>query len=352
MQRPILQHDSHDSGDSPDRMQVLHDVTAGRLEVGEIGRTVADPLEVLQAQLDVDCMSHCDEMQDRVRRTSQHHRDCDGVFECLPGHDLSGSDVLFQQAPDGGAGCTALIEFAGIRGGSRRAVRQAHAQGFDGGRHRIGGVHAPTGACARAGKTHDLLATIVIDATRQVLAVGLECGHDVQWRVIRQMARSDRSSVDHDRGAIDPPHRHHRARHVLVAAGDRDVGVVPLSAHHRLDRVGDEVARLERVAHALGAHRDAVGDTDGVEAHSDHARGHDALFDPSSELIEVHVAGIPLVPDRGDADLRLVHVVGRQAGGIEHRLAGALRCGLGDAAAGAVEAFGHHRIVRTVTGPE
>ena len=58
----------------------------------------------------------------------------------------------------------------------------------------------------------------------------------------------------------------------LSQPGMRDVGVVPLGAHHGFDRVGDQVARLQRIAHAVGAHRDAVADADGVEAHADQCR--------------------------------------------------------------------------------
>ena len=66
----------------------------------------------------------------------------------------------------------------------------------------------------------------------------------------RQMARADRAAVDHQRRPIDPAHRDQAAGHVLVAAGKRDVGVVPLGLHHGFDRVGDQVARLQRIAHA------------------------------------------------------------------------------------------------------
>ena len=51
------------------------------------------------------------------------------------------------------------------------------------------------------------------------------------------------------------------------------------------------------------------------------------------EIEQVHVAGVALVPDAGDADLRLVHVLLGQAGGVEHRLRRALRFRLGDAGA-------------------
>ena len=62
-------------------------------------------------------------------------------------------------------------------------------------------------------------------------------------------------------------------------------------------------------------------DADGVEAHADQAGGVDALLHLVAEVVQVHVAGVAFVPDGADADLGLVHVVGREAGGEEHRLA-------------------------------
>lgn len=59
----------------------------------------------------------------------------------------------------------------------------------------------------------------------------------------------------HDGGAVDPSHGDEAPRHVLVAARDGDVGVVPLPPHDRLDRVGDDVARLEREGHPCGEER-------------------------------------------------------------------------------------------------
>ena len=81
----------------------------------------------------------------------------------------------------------------------------------------------------------------------------------------------------------------------------------------------------------------------GVEPHADQAGRGDALLHLVGEVVEVHVAGVALVPDAGDADLGLVHVLGRQAGAIEHGLAGALALGLRDAAAVFVELAGHGR---------
>ena len=111
--------------------------------------------------------------------------------------------------------------------------------------------------------------------------------------------------------------------------------------HHGFDGIGDEVARLEREAHAVGAHRDAVADADRVEPHADQAGGGDALLDLLGQLEKVHVARVAFEPDAGDADLRLVHVFLAQAGGVEHRLRGALGFRLGDSGAELVQLSRH-----------
>ena len=158
---------------------------------------------------------------------------------------------------------------------------------------------------------------------------------------VGRVAGADRAAVDHEAGPIQPAERHQRPGHVLVAAGQHDAGVVPLGAHHGFDRVGDEVARLQRVAHAVGAHRDAVGDADRVEPHADEPGRLHALLHFGREVQQVHVARVALEPHAGDADLRLLHVVFGHAGGVEHGLRRALRFGLRDLTAVFIEGRGH-----------
>ncbi len=147
-------------------------------------------------------------------------------------------------------------------------------------------------------------AVSIVDPAGEIFAVALKGRHDVE-RLAVEMTGADRAAVDHQRRAIEPAHRDQAAGHVLVAAGERDIRVVPLRLHHGLDRIGDQVARLQRVAHAVGAHRDAVADADGVEPHADQAGRDDPLLDSIGQPFEVHVAGVALVPHAGDADLRL-----------------------------------------------
>lgn len=151
------------------------------------------------------------------------------------------------------------------------------------------------------------------------------------------MAGLDGAAVDHDAGAVEAAHGHDGAGHILVASGDGDVGVVPLGGHDGLDAVGDEVARLQAVAHAARAHGDGVAHPDGVEAEAHHAGLGHAGLDGLGETEEVHVAGVALVPDGGDADLGLGEVIIGKADAEEDGLGGALGLGLGDAGAVAVE---------------
>lgn len=51
----------------------------------------------------------------------------------------------------------------------------------------------------------------------------------------------------------------------------------------------------------------------------------------------MHVAGVALVPDGGDSDLGLTHVVFGEADAVEYGLRSALRFGLGDLGAVFIE---------------
>src|SRR3546814_20239049 len=60
---------------------------------------------------------------------------------------------------------------------------------------------------------------------------------------------------------------------------------------HIFDAVGYQVARGQRIEHAIVPHRDAVIDRDGVEFLGDPARRLDLARDHLSSALEVNVAG-------------------------------------------------------------
>lgn len=150
-------------------------------------------------------------------------------------------------------------------------------------------------------------------------------------------------AINHNTRSVEPSHSDDGTGHIFVTAGDGNVSVVPLRSHNGLNAIGDEVPGLQAVAHASGAHGDGVADADGVEAEGHHAGGGDAVPHGLGEAEEVHVAGVALVPDGGDADLGLGHVIVGEADAVEDGLRGALRLGLGDARAVLVELDGGGR---------
>ncbi len=78
-------------------------------------------------------------------------------------------------------------------------------------------------------------------------------------------AGQNRAAINENRGPVQPRNGHEAARHVFVAAADGHQAVEALAADDRLDGIGDHLARHQRIFHPFGAHRDAVGDGDGIE---------------------------------------------------------------------------------------
>ncbi|KAK1526013.1 uncharacterized protein CCOS01_08431 [Colletotrichum costaricense] len=326
----FLEEELEQAGGAADAVHVGHDVLSRRLQVSQEGRAVRDGLEVVDGELDADGVGDGEQVEDGVGAASEDVDDDHGVLKGLAGHDIARANVLLEEVLDSRANVLALGLLGGILGGAAGAVRHRQAERLDGGGHCVRGVHATAGAGAGAGVADDVEALLLRDLAGDVLAVGLESGNDINGLAALAAAGLDGAAVDHDAGAVDAAHGDGDAGHVLVAAGQGDVSVVPLAVHDGLDGVGDDLAGLEGVAHALCAHGDAVRDTNGVELVGDEAGVLDGLADEVGEVEQVHVAGVALVPDGRDADLGLVHVVLGQAGGVQHGLGGALGFGLGD----------------------
>ena len=147
------------------------------------------------------------------------------------------------------------------------------------------------------------------------------------------MAGANRTAVDHNRGPVEAGSRHQGAGHVLVAAGDRHAGIIKMGAHHGFNRIGDQVARLERVLHTRRTHRDAIADANRVEDQADKAGLDYPFFDLFGQVVQVHVTGVAFPAHAGNAHLRLAHILVGQADAIQHGLRANLRAFLGQLAA-------------------
>mmetsp|Transcript_32903 Transcript_32903/g.72662 ORF Transcript_32903/g.72662 Transcript_32903/m.72662 type:complete len:363 (+) Transcript_32903:1159-2247(+) len=314
----VLEH----SGGAAHLVHVLHHVAARGLEVSDEGHAVADALEVIQGQLQAHRACHGDQMQHGVGGSTQGHDGHDGVLKGLHGHDVTRLQVLLQQLQHVPAGHPALVPLQGVLSGDGGVVGQGHAQGLNGGGHSVGGVHATACTGAGAGVAHNVKACLLVNQASSKGTVALKCRDDVQGLVAWKLPGTwlDGTTIDHQARPVQASHGHQGAWHVLVAAWQGDVGVIPLGTHDSLNAVRDQVAGLQAEAHALCSHRNAVGHTNGIEPVADHSNLLHAALDLLGKAHQVHVARIALIPHRGDTNLGLVHVSFLQASSVEHRL--------------------------------
>lgn len=86
---------------------------------------------------------------------------------------------------------------------------------------------------------------------------------------------------------------HHNARHILVATRNDDHAIEVMSASGGLDLISDQVAGLEGVGHAAGAHANAIADADGAKLVADDARVLERGFYFLTKTKKVLVASAP-----------------------------------------------------------
>ena len=114
---------------------------------------------------------------------------------------------------------------------------------------------------------------------------------------------------------VDTHRGHQHARRDLVAVGDAHHGVGAVGVDHVLHGVGDQVARWQRVEHAVVPHGDAVVDGDGVEFLGDTAGGFDRTGHQLADVLEVDVARYELGEGVHYRDDRFAEVAVLHAGG-------------------------------------
>ena len=182
--------------------------------------------------------------------------------------------------------------------------------------------------------------------------------------IVRRIARADRlehvldgdvavlEASGRDRAAVEDDARGCRAAQApstprgdgLVAADkDDDARRSRLPRGDELDRVRDDLAAHQRGAHAFRAHRDAVGDGDGVELERRAAGVADPSLDVRREIAEVIVAGADLDPGVGDPHQRAIEVVVRQADRAQHRARGRAAGTVDQSAAAPFQRVSRHR---------
>jgi hypothetical protein len=335
----LLEQVLDQAGSATNVVKILEDVLARRLEVSKERCAVRDGLEVVDGESDANGVRDGNQVEDSVGAATSDVHENHSVFESLAGNNVGRPDVLLEQVLDSTTGSQALHHLCLALSGIGRGARKRHAHDLNDTGQSVGSVHSTTGTATRARVPDDVEALLLVNLARNELTIGLERRDNIQLRVtgLGSATSSNSATVDHQTRPVHTAHGHDDTGHVLVASGNADVGIVPLSTHDSLDRVGDKITTLQRVTHALGAHADAVTDTNGVELHAVETGTLHTLLHLVVQAHQVHVARVSRVPDTADTHLGLVQVAVLHASRVQHGLRRALGLGLCDVAGDLVE---------------
>ena len=157
VQVAVVEQRLHEQRDAAGLEQVLGDVAAARLQVGDVGRALEDLGDVEQVELDARLVRDGRQVQGRVGRAAGGRHDGRGVLERLAGHDVARADVLGDQLHDllAGRGAEPVADLVGRR--SARRIGQREADRLGDRRHGVGGELRAAGAGRRAGHLLELV---------------------------------------------------------------------------------------------------------------------------------------------------------------------------------------------------
>ena len=318
---------AEDGEDAPGAVDILDVVVGVGCDLAEHRHPPRKTVDVLHREIHARLVRHGQQVQHRVGRAAHGDVERHGVLEGGLGGYRARQDrivarevVAFGVADDERRGVLEEPAAVGVRGDDRAVAREREPQRFGEAVHRVGREHPRARSASGAGAAFDLRDLLV--AARVVGA------HDHRVDQVHAAAPElpglHRASRDEDRRDVQPHGGHQHPGGDLVAVGDADQRIDLVGVGHVFDAVGDDLARGQRVEHAVVAHGDAVVHGDGVEFRGEASEGFDPLFDVLADFVQVHVARHELGERVGDADdraaeLLLAHAVGPpEASGSRH----------------------------------
>ena len=329
VQQPAAVQLAEDRGDAAGAVDVLHQVVPVRRDLADARHAARDLVDVGHREVQLGLLGGGEQVQHGVGRAAHGDVERHRVLEGLTRRDRARQHrrvvaVVVARAQLDGRAAGRLVELParGVRRQRRAVARQREAQRLGQAVHRVGGEHAAAGAARRARRLLDAREVVVGDRVGHGVGDRRDQVQPLAHGAVdeRRRAALHRAAGDEDRRDVQPQRGVEHPRRDLVAVGDAHHGVGAVRVDHVLDRVGDDVARGQRVEHAVVAHRDAVVDGDRVELARDAARGVDGVGDDPADGREMRVAGDELRVAVGDRDDRLApDVLALDAGGPQER---------------------------------
>ena len=147
VQDPGLFQPLQDDRDPAGGVQIRRDVLTARLQVAQQRRALADPVEVVDVQLDPHLLGHGEEMQDAVGRAAAARDRGDRVLERLAGDDVAGRLAAPEHVHHEPAGFLGDLDLVRVFGRDPRGKR-GDPEHLERHRHRVRGELAAAGAGA------------------------------------------------------------------------------------------------------------------------------------------------------------------------------------------------------------
>ena len=294
----------HHGIDAAGPVEVVHVVMAVGTDVAEVGRGLADLVELLQRQRQPKLIGDSRKVQRCVCGARNGHVHTNGVFKGLLGQDVPGADVIFDQIDNRHARALGKPQAFAVIAGDRAVAGKRHAKGLGQTVHGVCGKHTGAGAAARAAVLCQLLLLLLGHLAGMNLADGLDAGG-----IVRDIAAvktgGHGSSGNDDGGNVHTGRRHDCAGHGFVAGDHQHQTINAVRHGHGLNGISDQLAAGQRIHHALMGHGDAVTNGDGGKFHRNAAVHQDALLSRIGNAPQVEVPGNDLVEGVDHTDQRL-----------------------------------------------
>ena len=293
---------------------IVHIEFRGRLELRDAGHVALDRVKGREVHRNTHHARERADVELGVRRAAGRGDVAQAVLEARLGDDVGKAHALLRERDDALADVARLLVLGGRAEEHGRAVDGAKADDLGEYAHGVGGAVHRAGAAGETDILTEAGKGLLADGVDVALTDGfLEVGRDV-GTLVRLVGQHTARREEHT-GLIERRGGHEHTGHDLVAGAQEHQTVEAVSARHRLNAAGDQVARWQDEVHPL-ALRHAVAGGGNVELRRRTAGRPHALLDVAHQLLEGAVPRVDVRKGIDDADDGLFQVLCAVAAGV------------------------------------